>query len=184
MAGYHDEFEEYFNACAHRACQSPTARALIRQFFLQCHPNLVSPEVADPRPVVTAFCRRVLYQLDQSPPDPLSDTQLAALLLPDNHKLLAGQGPPADLALRTAVQTGLDDEPTVIGNTGLTTSAVLQVYAAHMRFLRGLFPGLPATTEHARAFTVAALTQLRAFRASTDSHAGRPTRRAARGGKQ
>ncbi|GLC70148.1 hypothetical protein PLESTF_000930400 [Pleodorina starrii] len=84
-AGYHDQFVDYFAACPHPACSSIAFQAVLRKLFLRHHPRLESPELVDPRPVVVAFCRRALHQLDLSPPAPLGVMELDALLLRENH---------------------------------------------------------------------------------------------------
>ena len=183
-AGYHDEFEAYFQTGAHPACRSPAARALLRRAFLQCHPRLASPEDVDPRPVVAAFCRRALLQLDHDVPGPLAEPQRAALLLGKARQALAGQVKSVPLFLYTAIRAGLAAQPEVLGVSETSVQALYHVYQAHLRFLHTALPGLPTNADHASAFTVAALAQLRTSPSAADSHADRPTRRAARGGQK
>ncbi|GLC33391.1 hypothetical protein PLESTM_000056200 [Pleodorina starrii] len=180
-AGYHDQFVDYFAACPHPACSSIAFQAVLRKLFIRHHPRLESPELVDPRPVVVAFCRRALHQLDLSPPAPLGAMELDALLLRENHSYLSPRCPHVQPEVLAAAQSAL--EPALQAQTGNRSSAgaFLKVYHDHLRSLAPFLPGLHPTPGHVRSFIVAALGQLQQARTQIARHDGRPSRRAARG---
>ncbi|GLC52397.1 hypothetical protein PLESTB_000624600, partial [Pleodorina starrii] len=147
-AGYHDQFVDYFAACPHPACSSIAFQAVLRKLFIRHHPRLESPELVDPRPVVVAFCRRALHQLDLSPPAPLGAMELDALLLRENHSYVSPRCPPVLPEVMAAAQSAL--EPALKAQTGNHSSAgaFLKVYHDHLSSLAPLLPGLHPTSGH------------------------------------
>ncbi|GLC70536.1 hypothetical protein PLESTF_001001300 [Pleodorina starrii] len=120
-AGYHDQFVDYFATCPHPPCSSIAFQAVLRKLFIRHHPRLESPELVDPRPVVVAFCRRALHQLDLSPPAPLGAMELDALLLRENHSYLSPRCPHVQPEVLAAAQSAL--EPALQAQTGNRSSA-------------------------------------------------------------
>lgn len=185
QAGYHDALEDYCDHCPHPVASHPVGRKVLRDAFAKTHQSLPSPEQVDPRPLVHSFCRRALHQLSNAPPGPLSGPQQDRLQFAATRRTAANRqsAKGADPALLSAVTQALATASSWIAGSASAPAAVLKLFHEHLRYLKGHGAHISASPDLARAFCVAVLAQLSPDSAISDSHGGRPVRRAGRGGQ-